>query len=1449
MANSDDILGASYTIDSSEVKKGAAEMMQSLEQIKSGIESSGSAIEKISQRIAKGSITSKQAYEELGKELSRVTQNVQSMLTQNTNAIDTLTRKRNALQQQRVGNYNSNELNNIEKALQKLDAELAKRRAINNVLKEQSAQVAQCTDATNKIDTSKLQNSTQSLRAEIKGIAAALAEMEAAGLRGTDAYNALRERGARLTDMMSDAKTQMKLLAHDNAGLQGVISGVQGVTGAFTAATGAVTLFGGESENLQRAMVKVQAVMSISMGIQQTLNALNKDSALRLGVISKLEQWWAQCKEQAAAATSAQVASEKLANTEKEKEVIVNASAAASQTTMNAATEAGTVANTAHAFSWRAVGIAIKSVPVFGWIITALSALVAVIAAFYSHTKNAVTQTKLLGDAMKSVAGDVAKEQSALNVLYKKATDVNQSMKERMSAVKALKTEYPDYFKNLKDETILVGGAAAAYRQLTRDIRESALTKGLQETLADTSKTIAEWYGDNASDAQWLAKNRNRAKQLKQAGVQAKAPVMSNSTAMAAAQNYGNAYAIANSQDTSRTADERFLYEYNRRYAAYQLRFKRDNKKALERVDMLTGMISARSLVKDVHEDTTTDTTSTSANTAKAATVKAATSVRDTAEAEALKTQRAIEDAINAEAQIAIDKRAEGLDKELAQIQLNHDKKIDAIERAFEDEQLRLQKADADANGGKKRDVSEFAEQARTNTGYDTAIAQADEELAQKQQAAYQKQLDVLSSFISKYGSLQQQRAAMEQGYAKRIEAAQAGGNFADVLNLQAERAEKRKSFDKQSLESNVDWQSVFGDVSVLTQSQLESAKAYLKSKLTDKSLTVDQYKVAAEQIDKINEQLAKNSDKIAEAFGLVNPYLQKQAQLQQEAADAAEADAIAQERKLQAQAALIAAQKQLNALLQQNGIQTDSSNISEVVQQVQKSSTLTATQKANITKQVSAVVQATTDAQSASDIADKTSQNKSATQSKVKVFSEDTSAKMQGTLSMMNLINANVQELPGLLDKLGVDMDSGFGRAVQGVADTMGNVTTAFQDLAQGNFIGAASSMVSAVYSLGDTIFGGANHEYQDLMEKYSSVIDVWNTLISKKKEYITESWGTEAVAAADEALQLLQTEREVQQSIIEAKASEGKSWRSHSIGYKMWRGSDDYDFNGQTWQNQATAIAALTGAQFNSIYDFANMTSEQLEKVRENYSGLWGRMDSDFREALEKLIDYGDEYSDLLDTLNEQLTGFSFDSLRDSFVSSLMDMDTDVDDFLDDVSKKFMQAQLTTSINTLLGDELQAWYDDFADSMADGKLTSADVSRLRATYESLAQEAVDIRDSVAEITGYDITSSQSSTSKGFEAMSATTADELNGRFTALQIAGEAIRSQVEAQTVTLTAINADTQSMRYNVAQIVEGVKASVEIQTTSAEHLAKIEGYTSNLPAMLTALNKINDNTKNI
>ena len=217
----------------------------------------------------------------------------------------------------------------------------------------------------------------------------------------TAKYREMAAELGRLQDIQGDIQTQGKILSNDEAQFQGIISGLNGVVGGFTAAQGAVALFAGENENLQKIMLKVQSLMSITMGLQQVSQALNKDSAFRLATINGLKEWWNKLTaigrgEQVAetvaktadttatiaqtSATTTNTAAVQANTAAKTGNTTATSGAAAAQGVQTVSAVAGTAANIGLAGAFRMVGAAIKSIPVFGWILAGISALIALVS-------------------------------------------------------------------------------------------------------------------------------------------------------------------------------------------------------------------------------------------------------------------------------------------------------------------------------------------------------------------------------------------------------------------------------------------------------------------------------------------------------------------------------------------------------------------------------------------------------------------------------------------------------------------------------------------------------------------------------------------------------------------------------------------------------------------------------------------------------------------------------------------------------------------------------------------------------------------------------------------------------------------------------------------------------------------------------------------------------------
>ena len=226
----------------------------------------------------------------------------------------------------------------------------------------------------------------------------------------TAKYREMAAELGRLQDIQGDIQTQGKILSNDEAQFQGIISGLNGVVGGFTAAQGAVALFAGENENLQKIMLKVQSLMSITMGLQQVSQALNKDSAFRLATINGLKEWWNKLTaigrgEQVAetvaktadttatiaqtSATTTNTAAVQANTAAKTGNTTATSGAAAAQGVQTASAVAGTAANIGLAGAFRMVGAAIKSIPVFGWILAGISALIALVSHFVGKANEA----------------------------------------------------------------------------------------------------------------------------------------------------------------------------------------------------------------------------------------------------------------------------------------------------------------------------------------------------------------------------------------------------------------------------------------------------------------------------------------------------------------------------------------------------------------------------------------------------------------------------------------------------------------------------------------------------------------------------------------------------------------------------------------------------------------------------------------------------------------------------------------------------------------------------------------------------------------------------------------------------------------------------------------------------------------------------------------------------
>ena len=314
-----------------------------------------------------------------------------------------------------------------------------------------------------------------SIRTRLRQLREELVMMEASGQRGTAQYRALQEETGKLTDAWADATTQANILAHDQRGMQGLISGISGVAGAFSVAQGTMSLFAGENEDLQKIMVKVQSLMAITIGLQQIQQTLNKDSAFTLVTLNGLKEWWnkllavgtgEQVADTAAtvantaaqgantAATIADTAAQTANNAATNAGTAATATNTAGQIINTGAAKAGTIANIGLAGAFRMLGAAIKSIPVFGWILAAIGALIGVVSHFIGKSKEADKEFEQQQEILKAGREAYAKATMEIEDYNTKLANFNGTKEQEKQLVKELNSKYGEhmgYYKTLAE--------------------------------------------------------------------------------------------------------------------------------------------------------------------------------------------------------------------------------------------------------------------------------------------------------------------------------------------------------------------------------------------------------------------------------------------------------------------------------------------------------------------------------------------------------------------------------------------------------------------------------------------------------------------------------------------------------------------------------------------------------------------------------------------------------------------------------------------------------------------------------------------------------------------------------------------------------------------------------------------------------------------------------------
>lgn len=723
----------------------------------------------------------------------------------------------------------------------------------------------------------------------------------------------------------------------------------------------------------------------------------------------------------------------------------------------------------------------------------------------------------------------------------------------------------------------------------------------------------------------------------------------------------------------------------------------------------------------------------------------------------------------------------EGTEKKLKEIDNDYKKRIAEIKK----QETEFKKKNKEA--GKASSLTKKQSKAISEAKY-LASLNKEQKIREVNKEASDKERNDLYEYLKEYGSVQQQKLAITQEYADKIAKAENAYQKASLAN---QRDNELKKIDASDVFEQIDWENVFADLSSHTKEYLVSLRAQLQSLLKSGKLTdVSDISKVQEKINDINAEISKQGGifdfigtKQQENIRRINEA--KEAQEALNSAKLQEADIEKQYEKALKQANHKAADLGVCAIGDDTtGIQAniDKASIDKSTKEYKEmSSILTnlAVLEGKLAKAREKTAKATIEAKDKEDAA------KKSTKAQIADWFSD---------AQEFISKSGIDQLPELFSSLGMDEASAkIGQGLSALNDSAGAVA----DFESGNYIGALTKGISALQGFSNVLGIGADNtaKMQDKIDELNQKNDVLASCLEELNDTLQ---GTNSITGAQEvykdAVELINAQKKNASDAMKAEANKHGTWRS-----SLHSSVND----NKTWKKDMEKVSKILGKTVKSSKDFLSLSPEEMKKIRDTDKDLFMSILNEYRkeggkggrsDKLPSMIqDYIDKYADAVNDLNEQMsekyTQMSFDDMKSSFFDALMDMDKDAEDFSDDFSKYLMKSVLNAKIGDLLDKDLKEFYDEWSKLAKDG-LSETEVDYLTNKWNGIVDKGIKFRDEAAKITGYTGTSSQEATSGGWQSMGQETADELNGRFTALQIAGESISASMITAVVHMETI-----------------------------------------------------------
>lgn len=746
-------------------------------------------------------------------------------------------------------------------------------------------------------------------------------------------------------------------------------------------------------------------------------------------------------------------------------------------------------------------------------------------------------------------------------------------------------------------------------------------------------------------------------------------------------------------------------------------------------------------------------------------------------------------------------------EKERAAYQLQYDKTIRQVRKEADD--LRKAKYDEnkrdwDNNNTDKTKVYSDTKEGKKNykeiklttdqeSYLQSLISKADKEYTAQRKKWQQEEVDALNSYLKEYGSFEEKKLAITKEYEEKMQNAKSVGEKA---TLQMQRDKEIEKAKEDNINTSIDWNGIFSDLQGHTKDYLLGLRDQLQDLLSGGSLPIDQMQVVSEKINAIDDELSKQQgiwDFIGEKTREHNRRLKEAADAQerlnvarnQEATEALRLNEVKQE-----------AQKQLSSAgidMSLGEISTSSLNgkidltdekfksMSPILQKL-------AVAEAKLAEARKNTITATNKAKQAEDGA----KRKSA-QAVADWFSD----------AQKFIEDKGIDQLPDLLGSIGLGK---AGDKVSKGLDAFNSAAGAAGDFASGNYVGAALKGISAIKSFGSMlgIGGGNEKEVARTTERLTKSNEELGKRIDSLSERIGNSAGNKAVNAYETALK---AQKEINANSMEILKKQMGYHSAHHSNNSYASDSKIASYNEDA--QRAFAAAGVDSANITGLSSIYSLSPEQLKAIRDFAPNLWKYLTEvgkyDKKEYWDAVVEQAGKTEKFTEQIKNNLTQTSFDSLRSSFLDTLMDMNADAEDWSNNFAKMLFKSLVNRSV---LNDDFDKWLKDFqnkwAKKLSDGDMSQSDYEAYKSEYSKKMEELKKKTDNLASYMGYsDENAAQKATANG---VSSITYEQANN-IVALTTAGNISRDQTKELVTSIVSNIASLSSFSSSTsATIVE-------------------------------------------